>query len=99
MRNRFFFHLRDVLQIRDGSKIDNTSWLRDSFFKFGLFMASVSCTGTVAVSIDMLIILVKTGNKTSMLSSIIDAGRGSKLQVLRREELTSLQFGAIVFTY
>ena len=38
----------------------------------------------------MLIILVKTGNKTSMQSFIIDAGRGSKLQVLRQEELAKL---------
>ena len=53
-------------------------------------MASLSWTGTVAVSIDMLIILVKTGNRMSMQSFIIDAGRGSKLQVLRREELTKL---------
>ena len=45
----------------------------DSFFKFGLIMASLICTGTVVVSIDMLIILVKTGNKTSMQSFIIKA--------------------------
>ena len=53
-------------------------------------MASLSCTGTLAVSIDMLIVLVKTGNKTSMQSFIIDGGRGSKIQVLRRQELIKL---------
>ena len=41
-------------------------------------MASLSCTGTSAVSVDMLIILVKTGNKTFMQSFIIDAERGSE---------------------
>ena len=53
-------------------------------------MAPLSCTGTLAVSIDVLIILVKTGNKTSMQSVIIDAGRGSQIQVLRRQELIKL---------
>ena len=43
-----------------------------------------------AVSIDMLIILVKTGNKTSVQSLITDAGRGSKMQFLRRQELIKL---------
>ena len=41
-----------------GLKLEYTSWSRDSFFILGLIMASLSCTGTLAVSIDMLIILV-----------------------------------------
>ena len=73
-----------------GLKLEYTSWSRDFFFSLGLIMASLSCTGTLAVSIDMLIILVKTGNKTSVQSFIIDAGRGSKIQVLRRQELIKL---------
>ena len=76
-----------------GLKLEYTSWSRDSFFSLGFIvasLASLSCTGTLEVSIDMLTILVKTANKTSMQSFIIDAGRGSKIQVLRRQELIKL---------
>lgn len=42
-------------------------------------MASSSCIGIVAVSSDMFIILVNTGNSKSFQSFIIDIERGSKL--------------------
>ena len=44
-------------------------------------MASLSCIGIVAVSIDMFIILVNTGNSKSIQSFIIDTGRGPKLHM------------------
>ena len=84
------YHLGDKFKLEMGLKLEYTSWSRDSVFSLGLIMASLSCTGTLAVSIDMLIILVKTGNKTSMQSFIIDVGRGSQIQVLRRQELIKL---------
>ena len=84
------YHLEDKFKLEMGLKLEYTSWSRDSFFSLGLIMASLSCTDTLAVSIDMLIVLVKTGNKTSMQSFIIDAGRGSQIQVLRQQELIKL---------
>ena len=33
-----------------GLKLEYTLWSRDSFFSLGLIIASLSCTGTLAVS-------------------------------------------------